>query len=149
MTGGLLLATLGWLAVLLAAPVAVSRGADSPAASIAIATYSLGRRICHQRAERSFHIERVQMPVCARCTGFYVGAPLGLAWALLAVHWRRDALGRIGPRRLILLAAAPTLASLAVEASARVSTPGALRAAFAMPLAVIVARMAGDTLCAS
>lgn len=29
--------------------------------------------ICHRKPERSFHINGYQFPVCARCTGFYIG----------------------------------------------------------------------------
>lgn len=28
---------------------------------------------CHQRADRSFHIGKWQFPVCARCTGVFIG----------------------------------------------------------------------------
>ena len=28
---------------------------------------------CHQRADRSFFIAGYQFPICARCTGFYLG----------------------------------------------------------------------------
>lgn len=27
---------------------------------------------CHQKPERSFHINNHKFPVCARCTGFYI-----------------------------------------------------------------------------
>jgi hypothetical protein len=43
-------------------------------------------RICHQRPERSFFTGTVQWPVCARCSGLYLGAPIG---ALLALTLRR------------------------------------------------------------
>ena len=36
--------------------------------------YRAGRVICHQRAERSFFLFGVPLPVCARCTGIYIGA---------------------------------------------------------------------------
>lgn len=29
--------------------------------------------ICHRKPERSFHIKGHQFPVCARCTGLYLG----------------------------------------------------------------------------
>lgn len=29
--------------------------------------------ICHRKPERSFHIKGYQFPVCARCTGLYLG----------------------------------------------------------------------------
>ena len=34
----------------------------------------MGSAVCHQMAERSFIFEGMQMPLCARCTGIYIGA---------------------------------------------------------------------------
>lgn len=34
----------------------------------------IGSAVCHQMAERSFIFEGMQMPLCARCTGIYIGA---------------------------------------------------------------------------
>ena len=34
---------------------------------------------CHQMPERSFFIKGYQFPVCARCTGIYLGALLSIA----------------------------------------------------------------------
>lgn len=34
---------------------------------------------CHQMPERSFFIKGYQFPVCARCTGVYLGALLSIA----------------------------------------------------------------------
>ena len=34
----------------------------------------MGSAVCHQMAERSFILEGMQMPFCARCTGIYTGA---------------------------------------------------------------------------
>ena len=31
-------------------------------------------QLCHRLPERSFHIRGHQFPVCARCTGMYIGA---------------------------------------------------------------------------
>lgn len=33
----------------------------------------IGRSLCHQRPDRSFFIRGRQFPVCARCTGVYIG----------------------------------------------------------------------------
>lgn len=33
---------------------------------------------CHQRSDRSFHIGSRQFPICARCTGIFVGECLAL-----------------------------------------------------------------------
>src|SRR5207248_1619105 len=48
------------------------------------ALFPLGRHICHQRPTRSFFVHGQQMPVCARCTGLYVGAAVAAPIALLA-----------------------------------------------------------------
>ena len=36
--------------------------------------------VCHRIAERSFHVGSVQLPLCARCTGMYLGAVTGLVF---------------------------------------------------------------------
>ena len=61
--------SIGWLALLIAAPGAPTM--------LAAAVYAAGSFICHQRPERSFHIEAAQLPVCARCLGVYTGAAIG------------------------------------------------------------------------
>lgn len=33
----------------------------------------VGSAVCHQMAERSFLFDGMQMPLCARCTGIYIG----------------------------------------------------------------------------
>jgi len=42
------------------------------------AVYSIGDRLCHQRAERSFFINGNQMPFCSRCTAIWLGFTVGL-----------------------------------------------------------------------
>ncbi len=39
----------------------------------------VGRGICHQYPSHSFFVAGKQLPLCARCTGIYLGALLGLA----------------------------------------------------------------------
>jgi uncharacterized membrane protein len=50
----------------------------------------VGYAICHQIPERSFSIGGRQLPLCARCTGTFLGAVLGLG-AMLAYGRRRAA----------------------------------------------------------
>ncbi|MCC7207291.1 MAG: DUF2085 domain-containing protein [Anaerolineae bacterium] len=45
--------------------------------------HAVGYAICHQIAERSFLIDSLPMPLCARCTGIYLGVAVGLGLALL------------------------------------------------------------------
>lgn len=48
---------------------------------------AVGYAVCHRISERSFHIGSYQLPLCARCSGMYLGAMLGLAFQ--AVYHRR------------------------------------------------------------
>jgi len=38
----------------------------------------LGSRVCHQIDERSFHFGIRKFPLCARCTGIYIGFFVGM-----------------------------------------------------------------------
>src|SRR5215471_10121519 len=71
----LLAAPILWIAAVFGAVVIASQ------TSVAVALYALsavvyeaGSLVCHQLSNRSFHAWGAQMPVCARCTGLYVGA---------------------------------------------------------------------------
>lgn len=52
----------------------------------ALAVYAAGSVVCHQLPWRSFHLWSAPLPVCARCTGIYLGA----AFAALAALTRAD-----------------------------------------------------------
>lgn len=41
---------------------------------------ALGYAVCHQIEERVFHLGERPLPLCARCTGIYLGALLGLGY---------------------------------------------------------------------
>ena len=58
---------------------------------------AIGYAVCHRIDTRSFHIHGTQMPLCARCSGTFLGAILGLAY--------QTALGRKGrmPRAIVLV----------------------------------------------
>jgi len=43
---------------------------------------ALGYSVCHQMDARSFYVEGIKFPLCARCTGMYLGALIGLAYHL-------------------------------------------------------------------
>ena len=43
----------------------------------------VGGGLCHQRIERSFSISGLNMPVCSRCTGIYLGIFLSLLMLIL------------------------------------------------------------------
>jgi len=42
--------------------------------------YSIGDRLCHQKADRSFFINGNQMPFCSRCTAIWLGLAIGLGF---------------------------------------------------------------------
>lgn len=44
---------------------------------------AVGYAVCHQLDERSFHVDGQRLPLCARCSGMYLGAVLGIAYLTL------------------------------------------------------------------
>ncbi len=56
----------------------------APPASLLGKCDAVGYAICHRIPERSFHLAGRQLPLCARCTGTYLGALIGFTtmWAL-------------------------------------------------------------------
>lgn len=115
--------------MVVAAPLSVERGGP-----LAPLLYELFARVCHQLAERSFHLEGHPLAVCHRCFGFYVGFTLGLAvlpWIRPARDWLLEK-----PRRVLFF-----LAPAAIDWLLPINTPasrfltGMLAAA---PIAVLV-----------
>jgi uncharacterized membrane protein len=49
---------------------------------------AIGYAVCHRISERSFHIGSIQLPLCARCSGMYLGAVTGLVFQSL-IGWKR------------------------------------------------------------
>ena len=131
-------ATVTWAAALpLAAYAAGRTHAAAPIYAFAFVLYGVGSAVCHQLPERSFHLWSVQMPVCARCTGIYVGAALGALSGVL-----REPGQRMPRARLVLaLAAAPTAATLLVEWAAGWMPPGWIRAGAGLLLGAAVSRI--------
>lgn len=56
--------------------------------------WNLGKKLgCHQLPERSFFWNGYQFPVCARCTGVYLGELIALfGHFLIGSYWRIDLL---------------------------------------------------------
>ena len=48
----------------------------------------IGYSICHQIPDRSFHLAGHRLPLCARCTGTYLGVAIGFAAIALLGRWR-------------------------------------------------------------
>lgn len=138
-----------WCAALVASPV-------WDRVSVSAIVYAAGSLICHQQADRSFHIGGHQLPVCARCFGLYAGSVAGvLLWAAVAGSGRRPS-GRArawltSPRMRVVLAvaAAPTVITVAAAWTGIWDAGNAMRAALAVPLggaigALVTAWAAGD-----
>ena len=117
-------AAFGWAAALpLATWIASRPNARVVPYSFAFTVYGLGAWICHQRPDRSFHLWTMQMPVCARCTGIYVGAAI----ATLTTYVARG-------RALLVAAALPTVLTLAFEWATGIAPSNVLRALAGVPL---------------
>jgi uncharacterized membrane protein len=50
---------------------------------------AIGYAVCHRISERSFHIGNYQLPLCARCSGMYLGAVTGLVFQFIT-GWKRQ-----------------------------------------------------------
>jgi len=60
---------------------------------------AIGYAVCHRIEERSFSVAGWQFPLCARCTGMFLGALLGLIFQVV----RPNRLGGLPPRRVLLV----------------------------------------------
>jgi len=133
-----------WLVALVAAPYAAGHARPGgPAYLAATGVYLTGSVICHQQARRSFHLDSVQLPVCARCFGIYAAAPLGAWLGLLLARRRRTTWPADGHdprwRRWLVAAAMPTAVTVLAEWASGTMTPGPLRFAAGVPLGFAVA----------
>ncbi len=124
-----------WLAALLVAPLAASAPRGTTRFATAGAVYLAGRLVCHQQASRSFHLAGTQLPVCARCTGLYVGAVAG---ALVACGRRRRLAAPIA-RRALAIAAVPTALTVAAAWTGWWEATNVTRALAALPLGAAIA----------
>ncbi len=124
-----LVASLFWLAAILAAPHALHAAPGAPGRLGAGTIYLAGRVVCHQRPERSFVAAGHPLPVCARCTGIYAAVPLACLLAVALPGGRARRLWAwAGTRRGVFVAALPTAVSVVVEWITGWTDPG-LRAA--------------------
>lgn len=132
---GLTLGALAWSVILLSAPYGLT--SDNPRLVAAAAgVYSGAGLICHQRNERSFHLAGVQQPVCARCTGLYLS---GAAGALVAWVGSRRPRAPRRTRTVLVLAAVPTVVTVALEFAGLAHPSNIVRAVCAWPLGAAAA----------
>jgi uncharacterized membrane protein len=120
----LTIAAFSWTAAVVLAPLAHAGMPIASAAVDAAASF-----VCHQRDERSFHLQGQRLAVCGRCTALYLAGALGALTAWFGV-------ARVPPRtrRLIVFAAVPTAVTLIVEWSGAANPGTVLRATSALPL---------------
>ncbi len=67
---------------------------------------AVGYAVCHRIEARSFHLGERPIPLCARCSGMFLGAVLGLSYQ--ALRSRRK--GGMPPRKVVVALAALVLA---------------------------------------
>jgi uncharacterized membrane protein len=96
--------------------------------------YTVGSVVCHQIPERSFHLSGMQFPVCARCTGLYLGGAIGMALWLAS---RERNLSSRTARIALLVAAVPTLVTFATAEVGWWDPINAVRATIAALLGVV------------
>ena len=145
---GFLALTLTWMLALVMVPFLLAHETGVPGVRAASAgTYLVGSVICHQKPDRSFRLWGVQMPVCARCAGLYLGAVLGVLVAACGTSRRRGHVAaRVASpvlRWMVLAAAVPTGVTVIGEVAGWLASAGGLRATAAVPLGAVVTWVAG------
>ena len=150
----LALTATGWVFALVGAPYGATHAPHRhPSFLASAAVYGLASLICHQQPDRTFHVWGAQLPVCARCTGLYVGAAVGALVAVLLAHQRRW--GRLRNASIeslrawrigLVLAAAPTLVTVLLELALAAGISNGARACSGAPLGAVVAWIATSSL---
>lgn len=98
--------------------------------------YAAASYLCHQLPDRSFFTHGVQWPVCARCTGLYLAAPVGAVAAAVGLRRRRP----LDPiTRWTVIASMPTVLILALEWSGLTPPSAAARLIAALPVGAMIA----------
>ncbi|HEX2978655.1 MAG TPA: DUF2085 domain-containing protein, partial [Anaerolineaceae bacterium] len=72
-----------WALVILAGVLWVSWLLNTPQGIFGKAD-AIGYAVCHRIDARSFHIGTRQLPLCARCSGMYLGAVVGILYQFYA-----------------------------------------------------------------
>jgi uncharacterized membrane protein len=87
------LAVAAWLALIVSAPLLLAVGKEG----LATVLYAMNQPLCHQRADRSFHLLGEKMACCERCFAIYAATfGFGLVFTVLRrlepLSWRCAAL---------------------------------------------------------
>jgi hypothetical protein len=132
-----------WVAAIGLTPLARGQAASPGLRGVATVFDTACGRLCHQRSDRSWSTDGVRWPVCARCAGLYAGAVAG-AWLALAVARQRHdpgpgAIRAESLRVWLLIVAAPTLATWAIERAGWLGFSNAARFWLALPPGAIAA----------
>lgn len=120
-----------WLLAIFLPPLTMHWG--SPVGAL---SYLFFKPICHQIPERSLHLWGIQVAVCHRCLGLYVGFWLGTL-ILPGLTGMRDAL--LQRPRLLLLFSLPMLIDVALPNSALDRFLTGLLTGFPVSIFVLVA----------
>ena len=144
-SAALVAAAVVWVFLLVLAPAALARGV-MPAETLA--TYHAASLLCHQKAERSFLVGNMQMPVCARCFGLYLSGAAGALVACGSARRRAAPVARL-VRIALAAAAIPMALSVGLELAGLVAGSNASRFASALPLGLAAGWVLQRTIAAS
>lgn len=92
---------------------------------LSAAVYVSGSLLCHQCPERSFYLWGARFPVCARCTGIYAGAALGVLAALVRL---KPAMTSSTARVTLFAASLPAALTLVYEWTTGITPANWIRA---------------------
>lgn len=130
----LILGALAWPLVLGAAWWDRAAHPDESPSVWAAVVYVAAGQVCHQLPERSFHTHGAKWPVCARCAGLYLAAPLGA----VMFRRRRAPVGHRTPAVVFAVAAVPTALTLAWEWAGLGTPSNPVRLVTALPLGAAI-----------
>jgi len=91
------------LIVLILSAVIIALFVESPPHSVLGKADMFGFAVCHRIPERSFILDGRQLPLCARCTGTFLGAMLGLTVMLVLGRRRASRLPPVPVLGLLLI----------------------------------------------
>jgi uncharacterized membrane protein len=108
-TGGLISRSFHWLAFLAVGLVFLGWLLNTPEGLLGKAD-AIGYAVCHRIELRSFHLGERQLPLCARCTGMFIGAVVGLVYQFALFPKRSGT-----PRRGILVTMGMMILAFAID----------------------------------